>query len=119
MELNIVISSFCAGIVQTIVGHPLDTIKTRIQIDNNNIKKVISNIKKNENVLSLYKGGLMPLVGNSILNSFLFTYHYSLNKTKTSCLEYKDIDTCTAKLGRFFKNCRQDKVSGISKRSKI
>tara|TARA_B100001175_G_scaffold285828_1_gene267121 strand:+ start:911 stop:1654 length:744 start_codon:yes stop_codon:yes gene_type:complete len=81
METNIIISSFCAGIVQTIVGHPLDTIKTRIQIDNNNVRKVLSNIKKNENVLSLYKGGLMPLVGNSILNSFLFTYHYSLNKT--------------------------------------
>ena len=46
METNIIISSFCAGIVQTIVGHPLDTIKTRIQIDNNNIRNVLSNIKK-------------------------------------------------------------------------
>ena len=80
METNIIISSFFAGLVQTIVGHPLDTIKTRIQIDNNNIKKVLINIKKNENLLSLYKGGLMPLVGVGILNSFLFTYHYSLNK---------------------------------------
>tara|TARA_B100000575_G_C23118558_1_gene646946 strand:- start:441 stop:1175 length:735 start_codon:yes stop_codon:yes gene_type:complete len=80
METNIIVSSFCAGLVQTIVGHPLDTIKTRIQIDNNNIKKVLNNIKKNENLLSLYKGGLMPLIGNSILNSFLFTYHYNLNK---------------------------------------
>lgn len=81
MESNIIIPSFCAGIVQTIVGHPLDTIKTRIQIDNNNIKSVLNNFIKNEKLLSLYKGGLMPLIGNSILNSFLFTYHYSLNKT--------------------------------------
>ena len=80
MESNIIISGFCAGLVQTIVGHPLDTIKTRIQIDNNNIKSVLNNFIKNEKILSLYKGALMPLIGNSILNSFLFTYHYSLNK---------------------------------------
>ena len=80
MDINIIISSFCAGIVQTIVGHPLDTIKTRIQIDNNNINNTLNNIYKNENILLLYKGSIMPLVGTSILNSFLFTYHYNLNK---------------------------------------
>ena len=80
MDKNIIIPSFCAGIVQTIVGHPLDTIKTRIQIDNNNVNNVLNNVRKNENLLLLYKGGLMPLFGNSFLNCFLFTYHYNLNK---------------------------------------
>lgn len=80
MDKNIIIPSFCAGIVQTIVGHPLDTIKTRIQIDNNSVNNILSNVYKNNNLLLLYKGGLMPLLGNSFLNCFLFTYHYSLNK---------------------------------------
>ena len=79
MDKNIIIPSFCAGIVQTIVGHPLDTIKTRIQIDNNNVNNVLNNVRKNENLLLLYKGGLMPLFGNSFLNCFLFTYHYNIN----------------------------------------
>ena len=81
MENNIIIPSFCAGIVQTIIGHPLDTIKTRIQIDNNNIKKVLTTIYKNDNILSLYKGALMPLIGHCLLNSFLFTYQYNLDKS--------------------------------------
>lgn len=79
IDYNIIISSFLAGSVQTILGHPLDTIKTRIQIDNSNIKKVIKNIKLNENYLHLYKGAFMPLIGTCILNSFLFSYHYNLN----------------------------------------
>jgi solute carrier family 25 (mitochondrial carnitine/acylcarnitine transporter), member 20/29 len=79
MDYNIIIASFFAGGVQTILGHPLDTIKTRIQIDNGNITNVLRNVKNNEGLILLYKGALMPLIGSCILNSFLFSYHYSIN----------------------------------------
>lgn len=79
MDYNIIISSFFAGAIQTLIGHPLDTIKTRIQIDNSNFTKVIKTVKYNEGYLYLYKGAFMPLIGNCILNSFLFTHHYSIN----------------------------------------
>jgi len=80
MDYKLLISGFFAGSVQTILGHPFDTIKTRLQLDNNNIRTILKNIKKNEKISALYKGGMMPLIGNSILNSFLFTYHYNINK---------------------------------------
>lgn len=49
MDYNIIISSFFAGAIQTLIGHPLDTIKTRVQIDNSNFTKVIKTVKYNEN----------------------------------------------------------------------
>ena len=33
---NVFISSFIAGSFQTLMGHPLDTVKTRIQLNNKN-----------------------------------------------------------------------------------
>lgn len=56
---------FFVGSTQTLIGHPLDTIKTRIQAN----KKV--------NVLKLYRGMTYPLFSNSITNSIMFgTYNY-------------------------------------------
>tara|TARA_Y100000741_G_C18226701_1_gene548120 strand:+ start:668 stop:1354 length:687 start_codon:yes stop_codon:yes gene_type:complete len=75
--MNITISSLIAGLSQTIIGHPLDTIKTRVQYNNSSTLKEIKKIK---NIKYLYKGSYYPLIGNSILNSFLFSYHYNINK---------------------------------------
>ena len=51
-----------SGITQTIVGHPLDTIKTRIQ----NKNKIIWNVK------NLYKGVPYPLLSSTLINAGLF-----------------------------------------------
>ena len=56
---------FIVGTTQTLVGHPFDTIKTRIQI-NNKIK-----------FFQLYRGIIFPLLSHSITNSILFgSYDY-------------------------------------------
>ena len=79
IDLKLICSSFIAGSVQTILGHPLDTLKTRIQLDNRKLSIVYKNFIKKENILYLYKGSLAPLIGISFLNCFLFTYHYNIN----------------------------------------
>lgn len=84
--------NFCAGIAGgcagVLAGHPLDTIKVRLQ----SITQVGPNpeyrggyhcftrIIADEGVMGLYKGMASPLVGVAIINSLLFgVYGYSLN----------------------------------------
>ncbi|KAJ1675532.1 hypothetical protein EV182_001084 [Spiromyces aspiralis] len=62
--------------MQVAVGHPLDTVKVRLQIEGTArfkgpIDCLISTIK-NEGVLGLYKGMASPLVGIAAVNSLLF-----------------------------------------------
>jgi solute carrier family 25 carnitine/acylcarnitine transporter 20/29 len=67
--MDIFLSGASTGIVQTIIGHPFDTLKTRIQ----------SNQLSYNN---LYKGSLPTFLGNSLQNSILFfTHHYFYEKT--------------------------------------
>ena len=54
-----VVNGFVAGSAQTIIGHPFDTIKTRLQMG----KKMGSNF---------YRGFIPPLIGGCLQNSFLF-----------------------------------------------
>ena len=62
------------GSVQTIIGHPFDTIKTNYQ----------NNLKLKYSPLNLYKGVSYPLFSSAIVNGFLFysndnIYKYSKN----------------------------------------
>jgi solute carrier family 25 (mitochondrial carnitine/acylcarnitine transporter), member 20/29 len=79
------LGGFAAGIVGTILGFPLDLIKTRMQTgssNNNNparmgIVSMASQIIQTEGIRSLYKGILPPLLSLSIVNTVSFT-SYSL-----------------------------------------
>ena len=77
---NVFFSGLIAGSFQTFFGHPLDTIKTHIQLKNKNAICVTKNLFKNEGILSLYKGATFPLFGGCLLNGILFsTEHKVLN----------------------------------------
>ena len=65
-------SGIIAGIAQTVIGHPFDTIKTRIQLYPDGYYKSISNLYKYEGVRALYKGSFFPLFNGCIQNGFLF-----------------------------------------------
>ena len=55
----------CVGMVQTVIGHPLDTLKTNYQ---NNQK-----LKLNKNAVgTLFRGMTYPLFSTTIINGFLF-----------------------------------------------
>ena len=57
------LSGILAGVAQTVIGHPFDTIKTRIQLYPDGYYKSISNLYKYEGIRALYKGSFFPLFG--------------------------------------------------------
>ena len=66
-------SGIVGGCSGTIVGHPLDTLKTRLQIDltHKSTIKTLKGIIKHEGVKGLYKGISAPLIGSTLVNRFL------------------------------------------------
>lgn len=67
----------CAGIIGTVVGYPLDVVKTRMQTSSAGSSAGIvatgKHIVRSEGVGSLYKGVGPPLLSLSILNMTTFT----------------------------------------------
>ncbi|KAF9402402.1 hypothetical protein BGZ94_004943 [Podila epigama] len=73
------------GMAQVTVGQPMDTIKTRLQIEGPSgrfsgpmdcLRKTI----QNEGFLGLYKGMASPLVGVAAVNALLFAAYSNLKK---------------------------------------
>ncbi|KAI9324665.1 mitochondrial carrier [Zopfochytrium polystomum] len=65
-----------SGMAQVAIGHPLDTIKVRLQLDPTKFKGPIdcfTQTIRNEGVLGLYKGMAAPLVGIGFVNAVVFT----------------------------------------------
>ena len=73
--IKIFIISFIAGSMQTIVGHPFDTIKTKIQLNNKNLQLNNKNL-----YTSLYAGFYPALLSGCIQNAYIFTIHDEINK---------------------------------------
>ncbi|KAJ2441271.1 hypothetical protein GGF42_007349, partial [Coemansia sp. RSA 2424] len=72
-----------AGAAQVAVGHPLDTIKVRMQIggsDFNGPIDCLTRTVRNEGIRGLYKGMASPLIGCAAVNSLLF-WAYSYGKS--------------------------------------
>lgn len=73
-NINNSIAAFISGLSFTIIGHPMDTLKTWQQ---NNMPS-----KQELTFSNLYKGVQYPLMQNSIMNSFTFaTNEYFKKKT--------------------------------------
>lgn len=66
--MNEFILGYISGMVQMVIGHPMDTIKTNYQA-----KKSIYPIT----IRNLYRGIVPPLLGNS----FVVSLHFGLNET--------------------------------------
>ena len=65
------IASIGGSLAQVLVGHPFDTIKTRIQSS------------KSINILTLHRGITFPLLSTSLINSVMFgSYGYFTTLTK-------------------------------------
>lgn len=67
-----------AGIIGTVIGYPLDMVKTRMQTTGGTSKGIIgttSKIARKEGILALYKGMTPSLISLSILNTCNFTLY--------------------------------------------
>jgi solute carrier family 25 carnitine/acylcarnitine transporter 20/29 len=66
------LSGSISGMMGTLVGHPLDTVKCRLQVSANdygNTFKSISKIVKEEKILGLFKGVVPPMLNNFPINA--------------------------------------------------
>jgi len=79
--MDIFINSFIAGITQTMIGHPFDTVKTIKQMYPHKYEiKIISDIYKTKGPLYFYRGYFYPLIGGCFQNSFIFTLENKFDK---------------------------------------
>ncbi|KAJ3062682.1 hypothetical protein HDU98_001444, partial [Podochytrium sp. JEL0797] len=72
------------GVAGVVVGHPLDTVKVRLQAQAmtqanqrkySGVVNCVATILKEEKVKGLYKGMASPIVGVAAINSLLFGVH--------------------------------------------
>lgn len=68
---------FSAGVIGTVIGFPLDLVKTRLQTNaassSSTLTSTFKHIVKMEGVGGLYKGVATPLLSLTILNTLNFT----------------------------------------------
>ena len=63
-----------AGIGQTVISHPIDTVKTRMQLyDYNSPLVCLNSIYKQHGLRGLYQGMGAPVMGVALVNAILFT----------------------------------------------
>ncbi|ORX85442.1 solute carrier family 25, member 20-like protein [Basidiobolus meristosporus CBS 931.73] len=77
------------GMAQVLVGHPLDTVKTRLQIEGASSRfkgplDCLFQTVRHEGFLGLYKGMASPLVGISAVNALLFAAYSRLKLIQVS-----------------------------------
>jgi solute carrier family 25 carnitine/acylcarnitine transporter 20/29 len=84
------LGGLAAGVIGTVIGYPLDLVKTRMQTSSiatantsiktkpsNNLFQVGYNVLKHEGIFALYKGMTPPLISLTILNTMTFkSYNY-------------------------------------------
>ena len=74
------VGGLAAGVVGTVIGFPLDLVKTRMQTSSTpamNMVGVATHVVRTEGILALYKGIAPPMISLSILNTMGFTsYSY-------------------------------------------
>jgi solute carrier family 25 carnitine/acylcarnitine transporter 20/29 len=74
------LTGFLAGCLQTLIGHPFDTIKTQLQVNKPSSNYTyIKNTLKTQGYKSLYRGATFPLVSGIIMNIYLFSGFTYLN----------------------------------------
>jgi solute carrier family 25 (mitochondrial carnitine/acylcarnitine transporter), member 20/29 len=69
--LNAIAASSVSNMLGYLIGHPLDTVRVRMQLESRKISasQVLMETIKNEGPSGLYKGVTQPLIGAVPINS--------------------------------------------------
>lgn len=68
-----------AGVIICLIGHPFDTLKTRLQMQRQPVLELLKKTAQQEGILALYKGLSSPLSTIPLLNALVFG-SYSITK---------------------------------------
>jgi len=93
------ISGAIFGASSIVIGHPLDTVKTKMQAqveyrDNPSVKSVICRIWKREGLVGFYRGAFPPLIGSIMFRSMQFSVfeavysYFENNKSMKQSIPY-------------------------------
>ena len=81
MDYNHFLSGCFGGVLGTVLSHPIDTIKTKTQINNMSIFKNIKDIYNFNGIRGFYKGFIPPLLSISLEKGAVFgVYNNIYNK---------------------------------------
>jgi len=88
-------AGLAAGVLGTVIGFPLDVVKTRMQTQHNGhgVWRTVRTILHHEGAPSLFKGLLPPLISMSLLNSgnfAFYSYFQQLLGATRSSWDYKN-----------------------------
>lgn len=79
--LEEVVRGSVAGLCIVLISHPVDTLKTRKQVETFRYPEMIKNMIRNEGVFSFYKGVLSPMVSLPLFKAGLYScFNLSLRK---------------------------------------
>ncbi|KAK8213165.1 mitochondrial FAD carrier protein flx1 [Zalaria obscura] len=91
------VAGFSAGIISTLVVHPFDVIKTRLQVDQSSRShlgdslRIIRSIASNEGSYTAFYRGLMPnMVGNSVSWALYFLWYGNIKDSIRSYRGHTD-----------------------------
>lgn len=73
-------AGFAAGVTGTLLGYPLDVIKTRMQTSSLSIGGAFLDVYRNVGVLGFYRGVASPLLSLTILNTMNFSSYAYFTK---------------------------------------
>lgn len=84
-------AGFISGAIANYIGHPLDTVKLRMQLSTQNLStwNVLKKIYKHEGVHGMFKGVTAPLVGRAPVASAT----YAVNQFTLKLLENSAMST--------------------------
>lgn len=81
------LAGFAFGVTNVVVGQPLDTIKTRIQVSLTHSPSSLKTgltIFRQEGIWGLYRGGIPLLIGGGLIRSAQFgVYEYVLRELRS------------------------------------
>lgn len=69
-----------AGVVGTVLGYPLDVVKTRQQVSGSSLVHAFRSVYDEAGLMGYYRGMISPLVSLTVLNTLNFST-YALNKS--------------------------------------
>ena len=73
------VAGTCSGVALVLVGHPLDTLKVRMQTGvDGSLRAAFGNLVRSEGIRGLYRGMLPPLVLTGGINTVLFGIQFNL-----------------------------------------